>query len=573
MAIYHLEAKVVSRGIGRSAVAASAYLSCSNMYNDYDGIQHDYTRKHGLVHQEVMLPPHAPPEWADREKLWNSVEETEKTKDSRLAREFVPALPIELNKEQWLELLREFIQENFVNMGMCADFAIHDPRPSGHNPHAHILLTVRPLNKDGSWQYKTEKEYLCIKDGEEQGFTSAEFKIAQKDGWEKQYLYKVGKKKVYMTPSAAQAQGYERVNKHPKSTKFGRQNPITEQWNSEEQLMLWRANWAEATNRVLECYGINERIDHRSFAERGLTEQPTIHEGVSARMMEKKGLVAERCEINRQIREDNKLLKELKKQVDKLTKAVKESIPAIAETLEKIHAHLIIMQYHLLHNQMQTTSLTEKLTSVTPIMEEYQTTKKELSEKKAEKKALMETKNQTSFFSPVKQIKLSQQITTLTEEIEELKSQKRQLMYQLHCYNEADMKQAESTLSQMNKNLEKLEKQKNNLTDQLAEETERFEEVKSKISSKQADTLLDERVKIRETVKTGMLTKLQNTFGNKFEYSRLCNASDMIDMTLNEDSTIFQELAVQKKREQERKAALSSSIKPKQRKHAKDYEH
>ena len=96
MAIYHLEAKMVSRGAGRSAVAASAYLSCSRMLNEYDGVQHDYTRKQGLVWQAVFLPDMAPVEWQDREKLWNAVEETEKTKDSRLAREFVAALPIEL---------------------------------------------------------------------------------------------------------------------------------------------------------------------------------------------------------------------------------------------------------------------------------------------------------------------------------------------------------------------------------------------------------------------------------------------------------------------------------------------
>ena len=77
------------------------------------------------------------------------------------------------------------------------------------------------------WQYKTEKEYLCVRDGEEKGFTAAEFREAKNEGWEKQYPYKVGKKKVYMTPSAAEAQGYERASKYPKSTKFGRQNPIT----------------------------------------------------------------------------------------------------------------------------------------------------------------------------------------------------------------------------------------------------------------------------------------------------------------------------------------------------------
>lgn len=195
MAIYHLEAKVVSRGSGRSAVAASAYLSCTNILNDYDGVRHDYTRKKGLVWQEVFLSEYAPAEWQDRGVLWNAVEENEKTKDSRLAREFVPALPVELSKEQWQQLLSDFINEQFVSDGMCADVAIHDPYPPGHNPHAHIMLTVRPLDETGKWQYKTEKEYLCIKDGEERGFTAAEFKAAQADGWEKQYQYKVGKKR------------------------------------------------------------------------------------------------------------------------------------------------------------------------------------------------------------------------------------------------------------------------------------------------------------------------------------------------------------------------------------------
>ena len=119
------------------------------------------------------------------------MEESEKTKDSRLAREFVVALPIELGKEDWTEILSDFIQEQFVSDGMCADVAIHDT--DGHNPHAHIMLTVRPLDENGKWQYKTEKEYLCVKDGEERGFTAAEFKTAQNEGWEKLYQYKVGR--------------------------------------------------------------------------------------------------------------------------------------------------------------------------------------------------------------------------------------------------------------------------------------------------------------------------------------------------------------------------------------------
>lgn len=105
------------------------------------------------------------------------------TPSRRLAREFVVALPIELSKAQWERLLSDFVSDTFVSDGMCADVAIHDPYPPGHNPHAHILLTVRPLDEKGKWQYKTEKEYLCVKDGEERGLTAAEFKQAQADGW------------------------------------------------------------------------------------------------------------------------------------------------------------------------------------------------------------------------------------------------------------------------------------------------------------------------------------------------------------------------------------------------------
>ena len=101
----------------------SMYLSCSRLLNEYDGVQHDYTRKQGLVWQQIFLSAAAPAEWQDREILWNAVEENEKTKDSRLAREFVVALPIELSKEQWERLLSDFVSDTFVSDGMCADAA------------------------------------------------------------------------------------------------------------------------------------------------------------------------------------------------------------------------------------------------------------------------------------------------------------------------------------------------------------------------------------------------------------------------------------------------------------------
>ena len=560
MAIYHMQAKVVSRGSGRSAVAASAYMSCSRIYNDYDGIQHDYTRKHGLIYQEVMLPPMAPPEWKNREQLWNAVEAAEKTKDSRLAREFVVALPIELDKDSNISLLQNFIQKNFVDMGMCADFAIHDT--NGHNPHAHILLTVRPLNENGTWQYKTEKEYLCVKDGEEKGFTASEFKDAQKKGWEKQYRYKAGKKKVYLTPSAAQEKGYERIDKHPKSTRYGRQNPISEQWNSEKQLCLWRANWADAVNKMLALNQINTTIDHRSFADQGITEQPTIHEGYIAQNMEKKGLIADRCEINRQIRADNRILRELKTQIKKLVQAVEKSIPVIAETLEAIRNHMIFTQYHLLHNEMQKEVIHDWMQHFRPILNKYDTIKKKLKAKVTEKKELNVQKSKTSILNPFQHIKLNQQLTTVTEEIEELKSAKEQLLFQGECSTDKDMVSLSNKYNQMDKNLDILDSQDMALKEQLEKDAVAFQEEKLRPKPEQYTELLDARIQIRPTFREKLIEQLKGTFGEYYDYHYRDIATHEVDDLNMEDPYSFShrtwELEYQRKQELRKKHPVQS---------------
>ena len=385
MAIYHLEAKAVSRGSGRSAVAAAAYMSCSEIHNEYDGVTHDFTRKRGLVWQQIFLPKNTPPEWKDRSVLWNAVEAAEKSKDSRLARELVVALPIELDKTRWIKLLTEYIQENFVADGMCADVAIHDT--DGHNPHAHILLTVRPLDNKGKWQNKTEKEYLCVKNGEEKGFTAAEFLQAKEQGWEKQYQYFIGKKKVYLPPSEAEKHGYERVNKYPKSTRFGRQNPIAERWNSDEQLVIWREKWAQITNRFLdEANRADAHIDHRSHSARGLDEQPTIHEGYVARTIERKGFVADRCEINRQIKADNSLLRELKAAMRKISQTVKNTLPALAEAMETLREKMIVIRYHLQAGSDIGQKTKRRISSAKATLAQYTAVAEQITAKKKERK-------------------------------------------------------------------------------------------------------------------------------------------------------------------------------------------
>ena len=347
------------------------------------------------------------------------MEENEKTKDSRLAREFVVALPIELNETQWEKLLSDFISGTFVDDGMCADVAIHDPYPPGHNPHAHIMLTVRPLDEKGNWKYKTQKEYLCVKNGEEQGFTADEFKTAQTEGWEKQYQYKVGKKKVYMTASAAEEKGYERVSKYPKSTKYGRQNPIAERWNSEEQLVLWRAAWADVTNRHLEQYGHDERIDHRSHAEREFDEQPTIHEGVVARALEKKGIASDRCELNRQIKADNALLRELRRQVKKLAQGAQNTLPALAEAMENLRKNLLLFFYQLGYLRKGKERLSISLNTLRSVLTQYNQLTKDIRDKTKERRSLLSEKKSLSAVHVFRHRELAAKIAILTEDLEE----------------------------------------------------------------------------------------------------------------------------------------------------------
>lgn len=538
MAIYHLEAKVVSRGTGRSAVAASAYLSCSKILNDYDGVLHDYTRKKGLVWQEVFLPEFAPSEWKERGVLWNAVEENEKTKDSRLAREFVVALPIELSKAQWEKLLSDFISDTFVADGMCADVAIHDPSPPGHNPHAHIMLTVRPLDEKGNWQYKTQKEYLCVKNGEEQGFTADEFKTAQTEGWEKQYQYKVGHKKVYLPPSEAENHGYERASKHPKSTKFGRQNPIAERWNSEEQLVLWRAAWADVTNRHLETAGHEERIDHRSHADRGLTEQPTIHEGVVARALEKKGIVSDRCELNRQIKADNALLRELKAIVKKLMQAVKASVPALAEAMESLRANMVVFRYQIRYAGFGKHKLSESLNVLKPDLERYTLLVQQIKNKTKERKTLLAEKKATPFYQFVAHNDLAKQIAELTEDLEELKSEKTMLLSSFDCSEDTGIAEVKKSVAAMEENLKRLTKQEEKYAAELEDALKQFSELREQAKDVDSAELSEQRIALQGEKIQSATFKIKAAYGEKFDSLILFDSKRDISELLEEKTEV-----------------------------------
>ena len=525
---------MVSRGAGRSAVAAAAYLSCSRMLNEYDGVQHDYTRKQGLAWQAVFLPPMAPPEWQDREKLWNAVEEAEKTKDSRLAREFVAALPIELSRQQQIELLQDFIREQFVDEGMCADVAIHDT--DGHNPHAHILLTVRPLTESGAWQYKTEKEYLCVKDGDERGFTAAEFKTAQAEGWEKQYPYKVGKRKVYMAPSAAHAHGHVRVDKHPKSTRYGRQNPISARWNSEEQLVVWREAWATAANRCLELAGHAERIDHRSHAERGLLEQPTVHEGVVARAMEKKGIISDRCELNRQIKADNALLRELRGQVKKLAQTVKNTIPALAEAMENLRKNLLLFCYQMGYLRKGKERLNASLNTLRPALTQYNQLAKDIRDKTKERRSLFSEKKALSAVHVFRHRELAAKIAALTEDLEELRSEKNLLLASLAYTEEDAADKFPKDIAAMEQSLKRLEEQEQKYSAELDAALNEYAGLREQAQGFDPVQLYEARQAIRPGKEQEAENQAQQVYVEKYSPLLMFDSKKAVSRMLDEDA-------------------------------------
>lgn len=534
MAIYHLEAKVIGRSSGRSAVAASAYMSCSKILNDYDGVLHDFTRKRGLVWEHIFLPENAPQQWQDRSELWNAVERAEKTKDSRLARELVVALPVELDKDQWINLLTEYIQSNFVADGMCADVAIHDT--DGHNPHAHIILTVRPLDDKGKWQHKTEKEYLCKLSGEEKGFTAAEFLQAKAQGWEKQYQYYVGKKKVYLPPSEAERYGYERASKYPKSTKYGRQNPITARWNSDEQLIVWRENWAQTTNKYLdEADRSDAHIDHRSNAARGIDEQPTIHEGYVAQAMERRGLIADRCELNRQIKADNALLRELKAAFAKISQAVKNTVPALAEAMESLREKAIIINYHIRHTQIGKRSVSDYLKGLKAAYESYKGIVKQISAKKKERKELQKQKKSTPVLKVITHRNFDRRIAELTEEIEELKSEKARLLTAMERTDDKDVATINNSFGRLESALAELDEREKRYTAELNEVLQQYDEYKEQAKEFNEGEFGKARLDIRSDKEYAVHEQLSKAYGDKFDPLTLVSSRSEIDGKLNDE--------------------------------------
>ncbi|MEE1130235.1 MAG: MobQ family relaxase [Caryophanon sp.] len=258
MAIYHLAIKNVSRGKGQSVIAMAAYRSGEKLVSERYNQTHWY--RHRTVQPEcwISAPTHAP-HWAtNRARLWNEVERVEKVKNARLAREIVIAIPNELNEQQQVQVVKQFVDNTFVAQGMVADVAIH--RDDAHNPHAHILVTVRPFEADGTWGAKSKKQYVVDEQGE-----------------------------PIVLPSGQK-----------KSVKVE-----TTTWGTVETLKEWRSSWERTVNEALKQAGLSHEVSAKSFKDRGMDLKPTIHEGYQARQMEARGETSERCEHNRHVRTYN----------------------------------------------------------------------------------------------------------------------------------------------------------------------------------------------------------------------------------------------------------------------------
>ena len=169
IALFHFHVTQIKRSAGQSAVAAAAYRSGEKLHSEYYGEDSDYTRKGGVVCSEILLPAHAPPEYADRETLWNAVEKVERGKKAQLAYSFDIALQNEFSMDENIGLARQFLLDNFVSRGMVTDFAVHQPdKEDGgiSNPHFHVMCPIRPIEPDGKWGNKQRREYVLDEHGE-----------------------------------------------------------------------------------------------------------------------------------------------------------------------------------------------------------------------------------------------------------------------------------------------------------------------------------------------------------------------------------------------------------------------
>ena len=281
IALFHFHVTQIKRSAGQSAVAAAAYRSGEKLHSEYYGEDSDYTHKGGVICSEILLPAHAPPEYADRETLWNAVEKVECGKKAQLAYSFDIALQNDFSMEENINLARQFLLEQFVSRGMIVDFAVHSPDKEGgiSNPHFHVMCPIRPIEANGKWGNKQRRKYVLDENGE---------RIPDGTG---DYVF----------------------NAVP-----------TTDWGSPETLEHWRQAWAELCNAKFAEKELPCRIDHRSYERQGVDLLPTVHEGPTVRAMERKGIATEKGEFNRWVKATNAAIRDIRKKIAALAEWLKE---------------------------------------------------------------------------------------------------------------------------------------------------------------------------------------------------------------------------------------------------------
>lgn len=328
MSIYHCSIKIISRAGGRSAVASAAYRSGEKLYNDETGLTHDFTRKGGVIMNEIILPHNAPKRYEKCEVLWNEVQQIEKRSDAQFAREIEVALPNEMTREQQVECVRSFIQDNFIKEGMIADWALHDKGDG--NPHAHIMLTLRGIDEHEKWLQKQKTVFANSRDSQGRPIydplipsynpknkeATSQYRIPQLD--------KNGNQKTRVREGKGTEYLWEKIT-----------IPAND-WNEHSKAEKWRSSWAEHCNRYLEK---DKQIDHRSYDRQGLDIEPTIHEGIVARQIEGEGKIADRCQINREIKERNSIREQIRKAVSEITKLITGKARAIYDRYKELRRH------------------------------------------------------------------------------------------------------------------------------------------------------------------------------------------------------------------------------------------
>ena len=294
MPVSHLNIRIVQRSKGSSAVAGAAYQAGEKLFSEYDQKSKDHRRKQPeVVYTEILLPANAPPEYADRATLWNSAEEVEKQWNAQLARRFVLALPREVPLEKCPQMLKEYCEGQFVSKGMCCDFAIHDPDPPGHNPHCHIMLTMRAIDENGKWMPKSRKVYDIDENGERIRLPSGRWKSHKED---------------------------------------------TVDWNEQYHAEEWRHGWEIVQNRYLEMSGSPERVDMRSYERQGLDIVPTVHMGAAVCALERKGVETNIGNLNRDIQAANRMMNAVRRTIKNLRSWIAEILEATKEAFAETEA-------------------------------------------------------------------------------------------------------------------------------------------------------------------------------------------------------------------------------------------